>query len=319
MAKTNYKLNIWQWIRYYSSFGLIYSLSLLPLRVLYVLSDMAYLLVYHVIRYRRKLVRKSLADSFPEKDAAERLHIEHGFYHWFCDYLCEEVKAFSISREELRRRLVYTNPELLEHYLLGQHKSVVLYLGHYCNWDWVSGISVHMSEGFKASQVYHVLENPVADKLMLYPRSRMGNENVPMQDVLRYLVKKRNAGQTTGIGMIADQAPFWNNIGHWLTFLNHPQTPVLTGAEKLARRFDMACLYLDMRCLRRGYYEAEFKLITDRPGDEPEHSITEEYYRLLEASIRRQPHLWLWTHKRWKRTREEYDRMIDPATGRIKF
>ena len=119
--------------------------------------------------------------------------------------------------------------------------------------------------------------------------------------------------------MNSDQAPFWNNIGHWLTFLNHPQTPVLTGPEKLARRFDMVCLYLDIRRPRRGYYEAEMRLITDTPKDDPEFQQTELYYKYLEETIHRDPTCYLWTHKRWKRTREEYDKMIDPATGRLKF
>ena len=176
-----------------------------------------------------------------------------------------------------------------------------------------------MWDGFHGSQVYHVLENHVVDKLMLYPRTRMGNDNVAMQDVLRYLVTNRNEGRTIGIGMNSDQVPYWNNIGHWLTFLNHPQTPVLTGAEKLARRFDMVCFYLDIRRPRRGYYEAELRLVTDTPKTDPEFAQTETYYRFLEESIHRQPHLWLWTHNRWKRTREEYDRMIDPATGKLKF
>ncbi|MBQ9362485.1 MAG: acetyltransferase, partial [Bacteroidaceae bacterium] len=113
--------------------------------------------------------------------------------------------------------------------------------------------------------------------------------------------------------------PFWNNIGDWLTFLHHENTPVLAGTERIARRYNMACVYLDIRRVRRGYYEAEFQLMTDAPKDAPELSITREYFRRLEQSIRRQPHLWLWTHNRWKRTREEYETMIDPVTGKFKM
>ena len=318
MVLSNYTLTPWQQVRYHVAFSLIYAVSLLPLRVLYVFSDITFVLVYHLIRYRRKLVAKNLRESFPDKSEDERRHIEHRFYHWLCDYFFENFKLFSASRDEMRRRMVFTNPELVEKYMKAG-RSVILYLGHYANWDWVSTIGLYMWPGFHGSQVYHVLENHVADQLMLYPRARMGNDNVTMQNVLRYLVAKRNEGSTIGIGMNADQVPLWNNIGHWLTFLNHPQTPVLTGSEKLARRFDMVCLYLDIRRPRRGYYEAELCLVTDTPTTEPELQVTERYYSMLEETIRRDPTCYLWTHNRWKRTRQQYDSMIDPATGRLKF
>lgn len=318
MVKSHYKLTPWQQLCYYLTFGIIYAISLLPLRVLYVLSDLTFVLVYHILRYRRKLVAKQLRDSFPEKSDDELRQIARRFYHWLCDFFFEDFKLFSASKAEMRRRMVFTNPELADKYMKAG-RSVILYLGHYANWEWVTTIGLYLWPGFHGSQVYHVLENHVMDKLMRYPRARMGNDNVAMHEVLRYLVANKKANRTIGIGMNADQAPFWNNIGHWLTFLNHPQTPVLTGPEKLARRFDMVCLYLDIRRPRRGYYEAEMHLVTDTPQTDPELQQTERYYHLLEATIRRDPALYLWTHRRWKRTREEYDRLIDPTTGKLKF
>ena len=318
MATSTYKLTPWQQACYYAAFAAVYALSLLPLRVLYCLSDATYMLVYHLVRYRRRLVERHLRESFPEKSPAELRRTARAFYHWLCDFIFENIKLFSASPEEMRRRMRFTNPGLLERYMKAG-RGVILYLGHHANWEWVSTISLHMPPRFHASQVYHVLENHVIDKLMLYPRSRMGNDNVAMHEVLRYIVANRNAGRTVGIGLIADQAPFWNNIGHWLTFLNHEQTPVLTGPEKLARRFDMVCLYLDMRRLRRGYYEAELHVVTDTPTADPPLQQTERYYQMLENTIRRDPACYLWTHKRWKRTREQYDSMIDPATGKLKF
>ena len=321
MAKTTYKLNLWQSVCYYTLFGIVYAVSLLPLRVLYVLSDFIYVLACHVIRYRRKLVRRHIADSFPEHSPAEHRRIEHDFYRWFADYIVETIKLFSMSREEMRRRLRFEGADILEH-CIDQHRDVVLCLGHYCNWEWVSSIPLWIgrpAETYAGSQVYHVLESPVMDRLLLYPRHRMGPDNVAMSAVLRYIVANRKAGRPVIMGFIADQVPFWNNIGHWLTFLNHPDTPVLTGPEKLARRYDMACVYIDLRRPSRGCYEARFELMTDSPASMPANAITEDYYRRLEQSIRRQPHLYLWTHNRWKRTRQEYDSMIDPATGRLKF
>ncbi len=319
MASSTYTLSLWQRCCYKVLFALVYVLSLLPLRALYLLSACFYLLVYYVAGYRRKLVRKHLSVSFPEKNECDRRQIEKEFYHWFCDYIVETIKLFSISKEEMRKRMVFKGTEVVDE-CVRRGQGVALYLGHYCNWEWVSSIPLWLqAENYAGSQVYHVLENPVMDQLLLYPRHRMGPDNVPVMDVLRYIVKNRQQGKPVVMGFIADQVPFWNNIGDWLTFLNHENTPVLAGAERIACRFDMACVYIDLRRIRRGYYEAEFQLMTENPKKAEELSITREYFRRLEQTIRRQPALWLWTHNRWKRTREEYERMLDPETGKIKM
>ena len=319
MARSTYTLTFWQRIAYGLLFGIAYTLSLLPLRVLYLLSDVLYLMVFHLVGYRRKLVQRHLADSFPEKEEAERKDIEKAFYRWFCDYIVETLKLFSMSRRQMRRRLVFRGAEVVQQ-CIDRGQGVALYLGHYCNWEWVSSIPLWLrGNHYAGSQVYHVLESPAMDKLLLYPRHRMGPDNVAVMDVLRYIVQNRNEGRPVVMGFIADQVPFWNNIGGWLTFLNHENTPVLAGTERIARRFDLTCVYIDIQRLRRGYYEAEFQLMTDCPKEQPDGAVTEEYFRRLEATIRRQPPFWLWTHNRWKRTREEFDRMVDPETGKPKF
>lgn len=319
MAKTTYKMNWWQRICWGMLFGIIYSLSLLPLRVLYGLSSAIYVLVYHLAGYRRRLVQRHLADSFPEMTAEERRHLEQDFYHWFCDYIVETIKLFSMSKNEMRRRLQFNGCEIVEQ-CVKRGQGVALYLGHYCNWEWVSSIPLWLNlthQQYAGSQVYHPLENPIMDRLLLFARHRMGPDNVSMASVLRYISTNTNNGRPIVMGFIADQVPFWNNIGHWLCFMNHEQTPVLTGTEKLARRFGLACVYLDIKRPRRGYYEARFVLMTDEPKQQPDMAITEDYFHRLETSIRRQPHLWLWTHNRWKRTREEYESMLDPVTGKL--
>ena len=319
-ARSTYKLTLWQSICYWLLFGIIYLISLLPLCVLYLLSDFFYVLIYKVAGYRKELVRKHLADSFPKKSDTERRTIEKDFYHWFCDYIVETLKLFSMSEKEMSRRMVFKHADLIDS-CVDRGQGVVLYLGHYCNWEWISSIPLWLRtrSQMAGSQVYHVLESPVMDKLLLYARHRMGPDNVPVMDVLRYIIGNRQAGKPVVMGFIADQVPFWNNIGGWVNFLNHPQTPVLAGAEIIARKFDMACIYIDIRRVRRGYYEAEFQMITEHPKSLLELTATTEYFLRLEQSIQRQPHLWLWTHNRWKRTREEYDKMIDPVTGKFKM
>jgi KDO2-lipid IV(A) lauroyltransferase len=137
-----------------------------------------------------------------------------------------------------------------------------------------------------------------------------------MNDTLRKIIEYRKVGQPVVIGYISDQVPFWTNIHHWVNFLNH-DTPVLTGAERIARKVDHAVFFLDVRRIRRGYYEAEFKLITCTPKKMDEFEITDIYFKMLEESIRRAPEFWLWSHNRWKRTREEFNERFDVVNGKV--
>ena len=274
---------------YYLVYGVLWLFSLLPMWVHYVIADGIYLIVYRLVGYRKKLVRKNLTDSFPEKTAEELQTIEKGFYHWFCDYLVETIKS-------------------------GQ--SIALYLGHYCNWEWVTSMPLWITPKAHCGQIYHVLENAAFNKLFLKLRERWGAESIPMAETLRRVATYRKQGQPIMIGYISDQVPFWNNIHHWLNFLNH-DTPVLTGTERLARGAGHAIFYLDMHRVRRGYYEATLKLITRDPKQTKDYELTDAYFRMLEESIRRDPVCYLWTHNRWKRTHEEFNLRYDEATGRV--
>ena len=275
MAHSTYTLNIWQRIAYGLAFGLVYGISLLPFWLLYLFADLIYLLTYYIISYRKAIVRKNLRESFPEKDERDLRQIERQFYRWFGEYIVETLKLFSISKESMSRHLVFKNKELVTT-LTDQGQGVALYMGHYCNWEWVTSIPSLVPGDYAGSHVYHVLETPVMDKLLLYARHRMDSANVPIMDVLRFIVSNKQAGRPVVMGLIADQVPFWNNIGGWVHFLNHPKTPVLAGAERIARRYDMACVYIDLRRVRRGYYEADFQLITATPKEEPDLAITTE-------------------------------------------
>ena len=194
-------------------FGLLYLLSFLPLRALYVISDGFYCMVYFLVGYRRRLVRRHLADCFPEKDEAERRKIERGFYHWFCDYLVETIKLFSMSERQIRRRMVFEGHEAINaDFSKGQ--SVGLYLGHYCNWEWITSLPLWTSPEGKCAQIYHPLENVWFDRLFLRLRERFGAKCIPMAETLRRLVGYRKEGQPIVLGYISDQIPFWNNIHH---------------------------------------------------------------------------------------------------------
>ena len=296
-------------------YGVWFVLSLLPMRVHYVLSDLIYLVVYHLIGYRKPLVRRHLAESFPEKSGDERLMIERGFYHWFCDYLVETVKLLTISEQELKRRMVFKGTETVDE-IVESGQSCAVYLGHYCNWEWITSLPFWVSPKAQCGQIYHALENPVFDRLFLRLRQRMGAVCIPMAETLRRLAVYRQQQKPVVIGYISDQVPFWNNIHHWLDFLHH-DTPVLTGTERLARSAGHAVFYMDVRRIRRGYYEAEFRLIARDPKQTKDYELTDAYFKMLEESVRRDPQCYLWTHNRWKRTHEEYNLRYDEATGRV--
>ena len=302
-------------ILYYIVLSVWYLLSLLPMKVHYFISDLMFILLYRLIGYRKQVIRQNLQVSFPEKSEEELRKIERGFYHFFCDYLVESVKLMTISTENIRRRMVFKGTELVDE-LINSGQSCAIYLGHYCNWEWVTSMPLWVSPKAQCGQIYHPIENNDFDRLFLRSRQRLGAVCIPMADTLRKIVEYKKAGQPVVIGYISDQVPYWTNIHHWVDFLHH-DTPVLTGTERIARKMDHAVFFLDVRRVRRGYYEAEIKLITREPQKKADYEITDIYYQMLEQSIRRAPEFWLWSHNRWKRTREEFNERFEVINGKV--
>lgn len=309
------KIGLVMKILYYIIYPLWYLLSMLPLRVHYFLSDMLFHLLYHLLRYRRRIVRKNLVESFPEKTEAEIDQIERGFYHFFCDYLGESIKMMSITPEEMKRRMTFKGTEIIDA-VIESGGSVAVYLGHFCNWEWVSSLPQWLTPKAVCAQIYHPIENKEFDRLFLKQRGRMGAVSIPMESTLREILRYRSEKQPIVVGYISDQAPHWRNIHHWCDFLHH-DTPVLTGTERIVRKVKHEVFYLEMRRVKRGYYEGEFKLITREPDQLPEYELTTRYFKLLEASICRQPELYLWSHNRWKRTREEFNEKYEVVNGKV--
>ncbi len=290
---------------YYIVFGIWYLLSLLPLRVHYVLSDIICFFLYHVFRYRIKVVRSNLSSSFPEKTADELHAIERRFYHWFCDYLVETVKTFSTSEKEIRKRMHFDGIEQINNDLR-QGRSVTVYLGHYCNWEWVSSLGLHIVPEGTAAQLYHPIESKLMDRLFLYSRGRFKAVSLEMKEAFGILRNWQKEGRHSVTGYISDQVPGFSSMHYWPWFLNH-DTPTYTGAERIARVLETPVYYFDIFRPRRGYYVAKVVPICANPKELPKFGITEQYYRLLENSIKRTPEFWLWSHNRWKRTREEFN------------
>lgn len=293
-------------ILYYIIYGLLYLHALLPFRVLYILSDILYFWVYKVVGYRLKVVRQNLKNSFPEKTEKELHVIEKEFYHHFCDYFLETVKLLHISDKEMQKRMQFINVELVKD-LMKDGNSAMMFLGHYCNWEWVPSLNLHFREGpIMLAQIYKPLKNKAVDEIFLKIRSRFGSFGIPRYETLRTIVKLRREGKQTLIGFMADQMPSLNNIHYWTTFLNQ-ESAIFTGVERIAKQTGFTVVYLDIEKIKRGYYRATVKLITDTPQTEPEYHITETYVKAMEKTILRNPAYWLWTHKRWKKTKQDIE------------
>lgn len=305
-------------ILYKIFFCVWYLVSKLPACIHYFNSWWLSGILYHVVRYRRKMVFKNMSDAYPDKSEKEIRKMVRRFYLHFCDVLVESVMYFGMSEKEIRRRVRFINSELLVHYFK-QGRTVAAYLGHYANWEWCSSDQLWMENAGLCTQLYHPLENPIFNKLINYTRERFGSKNIPVNESLRHIMKYKSEGKPIMVAFIADQVPFWNNIHYFTDFLNHKDTPVFTGPERLIKKLNMVVIYLDVRQVKRGYYTAEWKLITDEPKKWGEYELTERYTRLMEETINSKPALWLWTHNRWKRTKEEWLKRLDPETGKIRL
>lgn len=270
------------------------------------MADMVlYPLMYHVVRYRRKVVDKNLRNAFPDKSDKERKQIEKRFYHHFADTIMEIIYGYRISDEEMRERFVFENIELVEE-LAHTHRGVFYMLGHMGNWEWIADIGKRYSDPtIKEYNVYRQLKSASADKAMLALRNKRGGGGcIEKSQLLRRLVAMRRSENPITIGLISDQKPSPRNAHIWTTFLNQ-DTSFLDGGEVLARKFGYAVTYVHVESPKRGYYRARFELLSDDPSHTNPGDITLAYAQHLEVNILSSPHLWLWTHNRWKWSREQ--------------
>lgn len=278
-------------------------LSSIPFRILYVISDCLFYLIYYVARYRRKVVRTNLTESFPGKDLKEIKSIEKKFYRFFTDNLLESCKMTTISQEEIKRRMNFKNMDAFNADLK-TGKSISLYLGHFGNWEWCSSIPLHFIDGITSAQIYHQLRNKNIDKLILRNRERMGATCIEMRKTARYINEQVKEHRVCVTGFIADQSPRMKDVRYFLPFLNH-QVPVLIGTEKLTKHYDFAAWFVRVKRVSRGFYEAEVIRMHEDPKSLPDYELTEIYFRMLEEAIQAQPELYLWSHRRFKHAKKQ--------------
>ncbi len=274
-------------------------LSRLPLGVHYFFADyLIYPLIYYVARYRRSLVAKNLRLSFPEKTDQERKQIARDFYHQLCYTMVETIYGYRCSDEEMRQRVVFKNMDEVNRLVAAAGGGLYM-LAHFANWEWMASIQLWNDPGVTELNVYRKQKSEAMDRLMLAIRSKRGGACVEKQRILRELVRYRAEKHPVTVGLLSDQKPRPQVTRTWTTFL-HQDTGFLDGGEVLGKKFGYPVFYLYISRVKRGYYIAEMKTIAADPKNTAEGEITEQYARLLEQNIQAQPHLWLWTHNRWK-------------------
>ncbi|WP_373719835.1 lysophospholipid acyltransferase family protein [Bacteroides heparinolyticus] len=289
-------------ILYWLTYAGMWLVALLPFRMLYVLSDGMYFLMRHIVRYRKKVVRRNLSRSFPEKSQQELREIERRFYHYICDYMLEEIKTLRMSFDDLKRRMVYEKTDIFLE-MIEKHGGIVVMIPHYANFEWLIGMAAIMHPNDIVGQVYKPLRNKYMDGMFKLIRSRFGGYNIPKHSTAREIIKLRRENKRMALGLITDQSPNRSEAHYWTTFL-HQDTVFMDGAERIAKMMDFPVFYAELQKTGRGHCKVSFDLITETPKEMAGGEITECFACRLEQTIRREPAYWFWSHKRWKLKRE---------------
>ena len=285
-------------LKYNIIIGLLKLVAMLPLWVLYRISDFACLILHRVVGYRVKVVRKNLRNSFPEKTERELLDIENDFYRHLCDCFIEAVKLLHISDSQLRRRVRMDGLEILTANA-AQGRSTILFLGHYGNWEWVPALTLDFPPTALLGDLYRPQHSVLMDRVMRRIRARFRSIGIPVDSAYRTILRLRDSGERLVIGFIADQRPLGGAIHHWTYFMGQP-TAYVVGGETIGSRIGADYVYAAMEKVSRGHYVLRFRRMT--PADEGPNPYSRRFLMMLEDTIRRAPAYWLWSHNRWKNT-----------------
>lgn len=285
------------------AFVLIYPflwlVSILPFRLLYVVSDGLYVFLYHIVGYRRKTVMNNLELVFPEKSNAERKRIAKRFYHHLCDMILEAIKSINISVDDMKARFKFTNIEVIKDYEK-RKQSIALMCAHYGSWEWIFILQAYTSHLTFA--IYKRLNNKYFDKLVRKIRARYDSYLITTKESIDVLKENKAKGLLTINGFAADQSPKKHKAYHWTKFMGI-EVPVHTGAEMISKKLDMPMVFFSVKRVKRGFYETTFQTLTDSPKDYDDYVITDKFMALVERQIYEAPEYYLWTHKRWKHRR----------------
>ena len=281
---------------YYLTFPILFVVSRLPFPLFYLLSDFICFLIYRVFGYRKAVVRSNLKHAFPELKEAEYRIIEKKFYRHLCDLFLEIIKSMGMSKDQMLKRFKVKNIEVLTQFEK-QNRSAFLLCGHYASWEWMMSLGYHMNHlGYG---IYRPIKNPYFDNLIKEIRSRHDAYMIPQKTAAEFIRQKEKKNERGVYGFASDQSPRPTPKSYWRPFMGI-NVPVYTGAERLARELNIPLVFGKIKRVKRGYYELEFKLITDQPKTTAVNEITDIYTEWLEEQIKEDPTQYFWTHKRFK-------------------
>jgi KDO2-lipid IV(A) lauroyltransferase len=273
----------------------LWFVSKLPYRLFYMLSDFFFFMVYHVVGYRKKVVYNNLKLVFPEKKEKEVLRIQKDFFKHMCDMFMEMVKTMNLSKDQVKKRYDIKNIEVIQE--IEKTKSVLVVCAHYANWEW--NVSMNNYVQSKGYAVYQKIGNDYFDKWIKRVRERWNTTLITQKQTVKTVVRDKSIGVTGIFGMVSDQSPQAHRAQYWSEFMGI-KVPIFNGAEIMARKMDLAVVFLKVSKVRRGYYQAEFIPITTSGSETAKNEITDTFLKLTEQQIREKPEHYLWTHRRWK-------------------
>lgn len=282
-------------------YPLLWLISILPFRLLYIFSDGIYFLVYRIIGYRKKVVRRNIALALPHLSEKERVEIEKKFYSHMCDMFLEMIKTMNITQKEIDERFKFSNLETYQE-LEKKGKSIALMCAHYASYEWVLSMNKHIS--FKGYGIYKQIANKYFDKLVRSIRSKFKAYLITTKQTKSTIESNTKDGVLGVYGFASDQTPRWSKLLHWHHFMGI-QTPIHTGAESLAKQYDMNVIFLRTKKIKRGHYEASFEVMTEDVQSIPNYKLSEDFMAKVEQQIYEQPEFYLWTHKRWKHKKKD--------------
>lgn len=285
-----------QLVVYLLVYPILWLVSKLPFRVLYFFSDILFFFIYTLFGYRKKVVLDNLTLTFPKKNEKELKKIRKEFYAHFCDTIVEMIKPMGMSVDEMKKRYHITNIDILKN--IAAKKSVLIPCSHYANWEWNVSLSLHVTNA-KGYAVYQKVMNPYFDALIKRNRAKWNTELITQQETVKTVLLNVRNKTNSVYGMVSDQSPHIGRAQYWSSFMGIT-VPIHNGTEILARKFDLAVIFLKVIKVKRGYYTAEFIPITLSGKETEPNEITETFLRLAEQQIKENPAHYLWTHKRWK-------------------
>lgn len=277
----------------------LWCISILPFSLLYLFSDSVYVIVYYIIGYRKKIVRANLALALPHLTDQERLIIEKKSFHHLCDMFLEMLKTMTISKKEMDKRFIFTNLDVYKS-LEKKQKSIALMMAHYASYEWAISINAHVN--YEGYGIYKKIYNPYFDKLVRNIRLRFKAKLITTKETIPIIIENNKNQKLCTYGFASDQSPRINSSYHWQNFMGI-EIPVHTGAEMLAKKYDMNVIFLKIKKVSRGYYEASFEILSENTKQVPDYEITDKFLKLVEQQIYEAPEFYLWTHKRWKHKR----------------